>query len=216
MQAYKYLGPPANIGRFGSVNTGDILDLRLGEEKTVQENPEWERVNSRKDTEPVVALRGAPLYDLRDIDWSDAKLEKYFRNRNSLLRRIGNAMVQIGCNIIVMESHTPADLIDVIMREGYRNGWDKLTKEERRKLPEAEEDGQEFVETEGDDLLSEKPEVLQEIAEKKDEEPYVSQASSKENVSALVEALTAFTPVVTHVEQKSPVVVSNGPARKRK
>jgi hypothetical protein len=134
MQSYKYLGPPVNLGRFGNVKTGDILDLYIEEELTVQNNDEFEFVPSKK-SGPKIPLRATPSFDLRSIEWNHKNLKRYLHSRRSTLKDVMTAMVEIGCDVMWLEHQSSKDAIDVMVREAIRNGWTSMSRNERMAQP---------------------------------------------------------------------------------
>lgn len=126
------------MGRFGDIKAGDILDLRVNEELSVADDPRFEPVQELKPL-PTVKLRGTAGVDLRQIEWSHKTLERYLRTKASGLRKIAQAMVCIGCPIIVHEHHSLDDAVDIIMREAIRNGWHLLGRDKQLELPGAQQ-----------------------------------------------------------------------------
>lgn len=154
-RSFKYLGAPINLGRFGAVNTGDIVDLRICEEKSVEGNEDFSAVSEPVEA-PLVELKGTNTFDLRRIAWDardlPAELAKY---AGSQLFNLVVALNRIGCNVNVYEHQSSQDVCDNIAREAIRNGWDKLDAHTRLECPVVSDD-------ESDDESEELPNDLTE------------------------------------------------------
>lgn len=154
-RSFKYLGAPTNLGRFGAINTGDIVDLRICEEKSVADNEEFTPV-STPDEAPQVALKGTNVFDLRRVAWDARDLpSEVVKYAGSQMFNLVVAMNLIGCNLNVYEHQATVDVADNIAREAIRNGWDKLDAHARMECPvvsDEDEAGEGDDDGEGDEL----------------------------------------------------------------
>jgi len=147
MRRHRYKGNPSNIGRFGEVNPGDILELTYLESVSVRDEAEWELLEDEQSPEEREASSrvkpwGTYRRDLRVIPWEDPKLGRMMISRYSKgnLLKIVYAIQEVGGVIRELTLHTPKRLIvDAILEAASSMGWDKLTKAERLSLPAFED-----------------------------------------------------------------------------
>lgn len=129
---YTYTGEPQNIGRFGDVKPGDVLDLYVDEEMGILEREDFVPANGP--AKPIdVPLKGTPALDLRLLPWDDLRrlqyeLGEYTQNRLSTLVA---AMNLIGLSVDYFDTTPPRDVVDDVIRAARQAGWHKLTREER-------------------------------------------------------------------------------------
>jgi hypothetical protein len=146
---YTYKGDPVDLGRFGFVKTGDVVDLYVHEELCVLDHPDYEPVSGP--TKPVnVPLLGTPAVDLRTLPWDNLRqlqhdLGNYHQARLSTLVA---AMNLVGLDVNYFDSQPPRDVVDDVIRAARSAGWHLLTREERHACgvyTEAAEEQEEVV-----------------------------------------------------------------------
>ncbi len=152
-RSFRYTGKPCNIGRFGFVQTGGIVDLFLAEEESVKDNAEFEPVFDVASLE-VIPLQTRTRFDLRDILWDQRNLFAYLSGqfKGTHLYNLAQAMADVGCPIEVLEHEPAAVTIDNIVREATRNGWHLLTRNQRRECPAVDEADPDITEEEWEPL----------------------------------------------------------------
>lgn len=180
---YTYTGEPQNIGRFGDVKPGDVLDLYVDEEIGILEREDFEPASGP--AKPIdVALKGTPAFDLRILPWDDLRrlqfeLGEYTQNRLSTLVA---AMNLIGVPVDYFDSTPPRDVVDDVIRAGRSAGWHKLTREERHACGVfSEEDQQEeapAAEAQEEAPTEEPQEEEAEDAQQEEAEPAATEETS--------------------------------------
>lgn len=140
MKTVKYVGSTAkNIGRFGFVKPDMELLVYEYEYKSIKNNKEFERVNTRKRHSAksgTVLPVGTMFYDLRAMDWDCPQIhDRLIAEGKTTLVNMCKAMASIGCDIVITEHSDRDDIVDAIETEANYHKWEEITRAERHKLP---------------------------------------------------------------------------------
>jgi len=133
---FRYVGNSCNLGRFGPINHGDVVELRIIEEAAVVEDFDFQPIPY--DDGEKVALAGAEIFDLRQVDWSVKPLTRHLAiNFTGILPvNMALAMVSIGCKLNVPPATSRDDLLDEIARAAIHSDWHLLDRYARMDAPE--------------------------------------------------------------------------------
>lgn len=141
MKTVVYKGKSCELGRFGKVRKGDILQLTHAEASYVANDPQFVVKVSAETEGPLVVLRGARIYDLRTIPWGEPGLDKWFvRRTQSELWKIMLALEEIGISVPEHIKAAPSKelLVDFFMDTCDAHGWFSLTLDQRAVLDSVE------------------------------------------------------------------------------
>jgi hypothetical protein len=133
---FRYVGTSCNLGRFGPINHGDVVELRIIEEESVAEDFDFQPIPY--DDGGKVPLAGAEIFDLRQVDWSVKPLTRHLAiNFTGILPvNMALAMVSIGCKLNVTPNTSRDDLLDEIARAAIHSEWNTLDRYARMDAPE--------------------------------------------------------------------------------
>lgn len=133
---FRYVGNPCNLGRFGPINHGDVVELRIIEEQAIADDFDFQPMPY--DDGQKVSLAGAEIFDLRQVDWSVKPLTRHLAiNFTGILPvNMAMAMVSIGCRLNVNAATSRDDLLDEIARAAIHNEWHTLDRYARMEAPE--------------------------------------------------------------------------------
>lgn len=143
MKSVEYRGQRANLGRFGSVSKGQVLEMFEDEWDGVREDPEFrllseEPSHEEKRIAKLVKPYGNPLFDLRSISWEKPSLSRSLvaRFKRRRLLALVSGMHFVGAQLRHVDAGTQRpQIVDAIIESMRLMEWDKLTAEERWALP---------------------------------------------------------------------------------
>jgi len=148
MRRVKYEGKASNIGRFGNVKKGDVLELTEMEWSDIRAEAHFQLIDqplSKEERE--IAARIAPwgngYFDLRTIPWENPNLPRQLLARAPKTRLVSilDAVKQNGGTVAegYREMGERLWLVDAVMAAATLHGWTELTMEQRTNLPTFEE-----------------------------------------------------------------------------
>jgi hypothetical protein len=128
MRVLEYTGKPERIGRFGRVETGQLLELTEQEAGEALRHPTYRLVDRSGVDTPDGELpepRKTDHYDLTRIDWANQRLHTILsRESRPSLWRIAKAMEEVtGGNIPYGPREQPAVTIDSICEVAREMNW---------------------------------------------------------------------------------------------
>ena len=134
MKTVSYSGPTIELGRFGSVDDGALLQLTEAEYAGITDDSRFTLLSRRRAKTEASPL-GTPFFDLRSVEWESNNLDSNLvKSGKATLKNIAEAINFVGGELVVTE-HDNDDLIaDAIGAEARYFGWDKLGKEARLAL----------------------------------------------------------------------------------
>lgn len=159
MRRFKYVGARKNWAAFGLLSPGDEVQMTFSQSLEIEDSDEFELIPSRKRPHDVVALSGAPSYDLRRVKWDSSTLPNSLHAQSlSTLVLLATACHEIGCDVVVTDQDSKGDIAEKILELAHLNGWIGLDENQRLACPsfdseasvEANDESDE-PETEGED-----------------------------------------------------------------
>jgi hypothetical protein len=136
---------PVNLGRFGQVHKGQVLDLYEHEWLGVEGDKRFDykpaeyskaELQAASDAMPY----GTPVFDLRTIPWDYRNLFTSLEARSGKKRllKIIAAMRHVGAPVREVSQHEPRTLlVDAIVEAAALCGWLSLTKYDLHALPDS-------------------------------------------------------------------------------
>jgi len=136
MKKVKYLGKPANIGRFGMIEKGAVLDMFEIEWDSVLNDSDYKLLSplptkQEKEAASAVAPLRTEQFNLTSIPWDSSRLFNLLvaRFSRSQCEVLLSAMRYVGCKIRkVSEIDNRMTLADLAVEASRLSGWNLLDK----------------------------------------------------------------------------------------
>lgn len=137
MKTVSYSGPTIELGRFGSVDNGALLQLTEAEYAGVTDDARFTLL-SRRRVKAEASPLGTPFFDLRTVEWESKNLDSnLLKIGKATLKNIAEAINFVGGELVVTEHDNDDVIADAVGAEARYFGWDKLDRETRLALGSA-------------------------------------------------------------------------------
>jgi hypothetical protein len=153
MFSVKYKGKQVSLGRFGEVESGDVIRLTTYEYANVKDDDDFSLVKA--DEYAKVKPLATPLFNLQRLAGVSKLYQTLDAMNTHMLSRVCAAINLCGGKLSY-DGAIKAELVDHIMSTAMVSKWDEYTKESLAKLPVIKEEQPEPIQfdeeekTEGD------------------------------------------------------------------
>lgn len=138
MKTVTYSGPTIQLGRFGAVDNGALLQLTEAEYAGITDDSRFTLL-SRRRVKAEASPLGTPFFDLRTVEWESKNLDSnLLKIGKATLKNIAEAINFVGGELVVTEHDNDDVIADAVGAEARYFGWDKLDRETRLALGTAD------------------------------------------------------------------------------